>query len=202
MLTNKSVRISTSWLSCLFPIKWAGLGCDHMPVLLTAWPLLCLTGALVNFAFCNNNNCKHVTWQDLRLQVSFSKRWSCQVVGLFKSHSMQSESYHQLVGSADRFRWWEKIWSWLSVHQPSVFPESPGSWNLEDFNVSTYKHFHQLHNWLSGSPTWKVDTKGMLWFIGWSCSFVLWSGWGLGGLMKCTEAVARYIWFTDAVNSK
>lgn len=101
MLTNKSVRISTSWLSCLFPIKWAGLGCDHMPVLLTAWPLLCLTGALVNFAFCNNNNCKHVTRQDLRLQVSFSKRWSCQVVGLFKSHSMQSESYHQLVGSAD-----------------------------------------------------------------------------------------------------
>lgn len=38
----------------------------------------------------------------------------------------------------------------------------------------------QLPNWLSGSLTRKNYTKGMLWFVGWRFSSVMWSGWGLG----------------------
>lgn len=37
---------------------------------------LCLTVKLVNFAFRNNNNHKHVTHEDEQLQVSFSRRGS------------------------------------------------------------------------------------------------------------------------------
>lgn len=120
------------------------------------------------------------------------------------------QSYQRQEDLLTSFRRWEKllfgqIWLRLLVHQPSVFSRihrrKPSAAEItlmcQHTNISTSSITGSVAHW-RGKLTPKACCGLLAGLVALSCGRVeVWEG-----LMKRTAAVASYIWFTDAVNSK